>query len=45
MAKREEKSVIVIGNPAWRVGVLGLVSSKLSEEYKKPSFVWGARRK
>lgn len=41
MAKREEKSLIVIGNPAWRVGVLGLVSSKLSEEYKKPSFVWG----
>ncbi|MFA7315593.1 MAG: single-stranded-DNA-specific exonuclease RecJ, partial [Candidatus Paceibacterota bacterium] len=41
MAKREEKSLIVIGNPAWRVGVLGLVSAKLSEEYKKPSFVWG----
>ena len=41
LSTREEKSVIVIGNPKWRVGVLGLVSAKISEEYKKPSFVWG----
>jgi single-stranded-DNA-specific exonuclease len=33
--------VIVIGNPSWRVGVLGLVAGKLSDEYKKPVFVWG----
>ncbi len=41
MAGREDKQVIVIGNPLWRVGVLGLVASKIVEEYKKPAFVWG----
>ncbi|KKP86637.1 MAG: Single-stranded-DNA-specific exonuclease RecJ [Parcubacteria group bacterium GW2011_GWC1_35_8] len=33
--------VIVIGNPKWRVGVLGLVAGKISDAYKKPVFVWG----
>jgi single-stranded-DNA-specific exonuclease len=33
--------VIVIGNPKWRVGVLGLVAGKISDKYKKPVFVWG----
>jgi len=42
LGKREEKSIIVIGNPAWRVGILGLVASKIAEEYKKPAFVWGS---
>jgi single-stranded-DNA-specific exonuclease len=42
LSKREEKSIIVIGNPSWRVGVLGLVASKIVEEYKKPAFVWGS---
>ena len=37
----KEKKVIVIGNPRWRVGVLGLVAGKMSDEYKKPVFVWG----
>ena len=37
----EHKEVIVIGNPSWRVGVLGLVAGKISDEYKKPDFVWG----
>lgn len=37
----EQKEVIVIGNPKWRVGVLGLVAGKISDEYKKPVFVWG----
>ncbi len=38
---REMKEVIVIGNPNWRVGVLGLVANKISDEHKKPVFVWG----
>lgn len=38
---RELDEVIVIGNPEWRVGVLGLVAGKLCDEYKKPVFVWG----
>jgi single-stranded-DNA-specific exonuclease len=42
MSKREEKKVIVIGNPSWRVGVLGIIASKIVEEYKRPVFVWGS---
>ncbi len=37
----EQQKVIVVGNPNWRVGVLGLVAGKISDEYKKPVFVWG----
>lgn len=37
----EHKEVMVMGNPKWRVGVLGLVAGKLSDEYNKPVFVWG----
>ena len=39
--KRELCEVIVIGNPSWRVAVLGLVASKICETYKRPAFVWG----
>ncbi len=38
---REMREVIVIGNPLWRVGVLGLVAGKLMDEYQRPVFVWG----
>ncbi len=41
LEKRELSSVIVIGNPSWRIGVLGLVASKICETYKRPAFVWG----
>ncbi len=33
--------VIVIGNPEWRPGLLGLVANSLVEEYHRPTFVWG----
>ncbi len=39
--KRELSQVIVVGNPTWKVGVLGLVAGKIMDEYKKPVFVWG----
>jgi len=39
--KRELSQVIVVGNPKWKVGVLGLVAGKIVDEYKKPVFVWG----
>lgn len=42
LTKREDKKVIVIGNPEWRIGVLGIVASKIAEEYKRPVFVWGS---
>lgn len=38
---RDSREVIVIGNPDWRVGVLGLVAGKLVDLHKKPVFVWG----
>jgi len=41
LSKRELKEVIVIGNPKWRVGVLGIVASNIMEEFGKPVFVWG----
>jgi len=37
----KERSLVVIGNPKWHVGILGLIASKVSEEYKKSVFVWG----
>ncbi len=33
--------IVVIGNPSWKVGVLGIVASKITEVYKRPAFVWG----
>jgi len=41
LAHREPKSIIVVGNPKWRVGVLGTAASNICEEYGKPVFVWG----
>ena len=41
LEKRELKDVVVIGDPKWRIGVLGLVASKITETYNRPSFVWG----
>jgi len=37
----EERKVIVVGNPMWKVGVLGLVAGKIMDAHKKPVFVWG----
>jgi single-stranded-DNA-specific exonuclease len=33
--------VIVLGNPNWRPGILGLVASALVEAHQKPVFLWG----
>jgi len=35
------ENVICVGSPAWSPGLLGLLASKLCEEYKKTTFVWG----
>jgi single-stranded-DNA-specific exonuclease len=37
----ESSPLIVMGNPSWRPGVLGLVASKLVESHKKTVFLWG----
>ncbi|MEN9582919.1 MAG: single-stranded-DNA-specific exonuclease, single-stranded-DNA-specific exonuclease [Candidatus Parcubacteria bacterium] len=36
-----ESPVVVIGNTGWRAGILGLVAGKLTDELRKPVFVWG----
>ncbi|MBP6883952.1 MAG: single-stranded-DNA-specific exonuclease RecJ [Candidatus Pacebacteria bacterium] len=44
LEKRKENQngdVIVIGNPEWKIGVLGLVAGKIADEYGKTVFVWG----
>lgn len=39
--ERGVKDIIVVGNPDWKPGVIGLIASKLVEEYGRPAFVWG----
>ncbi len=39
--KRELKEVIVVGNPKWKVGVLGLVAGRICDLHERPVFVWG----
>lgn len=41
MEERGVKDIIVIGNPDWKPGVIGLIAGKLVEEYGRPAFVWG----
>ncbi len=36
-----ESPVIVMGNPNWRPGILGLVASSLVGSHQKPAFLWG----
>jgi len=38
---RELREVIVIGNPDWQPGVLGLTANSLMNTYKRPVFMWG----
>ncbi len=41
LRERTIREVIVIGNPTWRVGVVGIVANKIAEEFDRPTFVWG----
>jgi len=38
----DSKPIIVIGNPKWKVGILGIIASKIVDEYKKTVLVWGS---
>lgn len=40
LKKREIREVIVIGDPDWQAGILGLVATKITEEFNRPTFVW-----
>lgn len=35
-------NILVMGDPAWPAGILGLVASKIIEEYQVTTFVWGS---
>ncbi|MCK5096069.1 MAG: single-stranded-DNA-specific exonuclease RecJ [Candidatus Pacebacteria bacterium] len=39
--ERELPGVVVVGDPKWNPGILGLAANKLVEEYERPVFVWG----
>lgn len=41
LKERELRSVIALGDPEWRPGLLGLVAGNLAEEYGRPVFLWG----
>lgn len=38
---KELPSVIAMGDPDWRPGLLGLVANGIAEEYGRPVFLWG----
>ncbi|HCR52438.1 TPA: single-stranded-DNA-specific exonuclease RecJ [Candidatus Kaiserbacteria bacterium] len=35
------RSVIALGDPAWRPALLGLVAGNIADEYERPVFLWG----
>lgn len=41
LSERELREVIVIGDPEWMPGLLGLVANSLAEAHHRPVFVWG----
>lgn len=41
VGENNAEPVLVIGNPNWRIGILGLIASRISEMYKKTVFAWG----
>lgn len=40
LSEKPPESLIVVGKSDWQAGILGLVASKLVNEYKMPAFVW-----
>ncbi len=36
------KQILVIGDPSWPAGILGIIASKILEEYNLTTFVWGS---
>lgn len=43
LTSRELREVIVVGDPDWNVGILSILSTKIAEEYQRPTFVWAAK--
>lgn len=43
--EKDKDEIIVVGHPSWKVGLLGLVASKIVDSYSKPALVWGRAEK
>ena len=41
LKEREIREVIVVGNPQWRVGVVGIIANNIATEFDRPTFAWG----
>ena len=41
VAPEDMKAVLVAGNPAWHPGLLGLAANTLTEQFRRPVFLWG----
>jgi single-stranded-DNA-specific exonuclease len=39
---QKQHNLIVIGDETWNPGIIGLVASRIVEEYYKPTIVWGS---
>lgn len=37
----EKSNVLVVGDPSWPIGVLGIAAGRLVDLFHKPAFVWG----
>lgn len=42
MVDQKLPKILVIGDPTWSAGILGLVASKITESYNVTVFVWGS---
>jgi single-stranded-DNA-specific exonuclease len=40
--QQKQNKFLVIGSPEWNPGIIGLVASRMIEEYYKPTVVWGS---
>jgi single-stranded-DNA-specific exonuclease len=41
LSRRDLGPVIVVGDPSWKPGILGLIASALVDSFGKTAFVWG----
>ncbi|MDP2705142.1 MAG: single-stranded-DNA-specific exonuclease RecJ [Patescibacteria group bacterium] len=41
LSERKLSNVVVVGNPKWKPSLLGLVATRIVEEYERPVFLWG----
>jgi len=40
--EQKKQNLLIIGDPSWNPGIIGLVASRMIEEFYKPTIVWGS---